>query len=67
MLAAFAEVPFANHGGLIPAAFEVLRHIGQAVVDMGVQGGYPINVVVGTGENTGPAWRTYRVGDIAMI
>ena len=67
MRRAFAQVPFAENGGLVAAAAQVLGYVGQPVVDAVGQRHDAVHMVVGAGQNRRATGGADGVADIAVV
>ena len=64
---ALPQVPLADVRGLVAGGLQQLREGLQAVVHHGGERGDTVHVVVGAGQDRGPAWRADRVGAEAVV
>lgn len=68
MILALAEVPLADHGGLVVCVGpQLLGDVGDALVDLGVERHDAVDVVVRAAEHGGARRRADAVGDVAVV
>ena len=67
MLGPLAQMPLADNPGLVAGTLEDFGHIELSVVQMGRQGGHPVDVVVGPAQDGRPARAANRIGAKTII
>lgn len=64
---ALAEMPLADHGGLVPSRLEMLSHVGQMLIDFGVKSHDAVDVVMCTAKNRCSGWSADAVGHVTVV